>query len=126
VRLLLDTVTVLMAVQCPERLGRRALKMVKSADDVRELSAISLSEISIKAASGKLVFRRDDVLQGLDDLRLSILPFTEEHALRLFDLPLYHRDPFDRLIIAQALAEKIPVVTCDEQFRLYKSLSVIW
>lgn len=115
-----------MAVQCPERLGRRALKMVKSADDVRELSAISLSEISIKAASGKLVFRRDDVLQGLDDLRLSILPFTEEHALRLFDLPLYHRDPFDRLIIAQALAEKIPVVTCDEQFRLYKSLSVIW
>ena len=100
--------------------------MVQSADNVRELSAISLSEISVKAASGKLAFNRNDVLQGLDDLRLNILPFTGEHALKLFDLPLYHRDLFDRLIVAQALTEDIPVVTCDEQFRLYRSLSVIW
>ena len=55
-----------------------------------------------------------------------LLPFTEDHALNMFELPLHHRDPFDRQIIAQALAENIPVVTGDEQFRLYKPLSVIW
>ena len=60
------------------------------------------------------------------DLQLHLLPFTADHALGMFDLPLHHRDPFDRQIIAQALTENIPVVTCDEQFRLYKSLKVIW
>jgi PIN domain nuclease of toxin-antitoxin system len=44
----------------------------------------------------------------------------------LFDLPLHHADPFDRPIIAQALAEKIPIVTCDEKFSLYKGLKLIW
>jgi len=49
-----------------------------------------------------------------------VLPYTAEHAIRLFHMPLHHADPFDRQIIAQALAESIPVVTCDEKFRAYK------
>jgi PIN domain nuclease of toxin-antitoxin system len=57
---------------------------------------------------------------------LRILSLTPQHALELFDLPLHHRDPFDRQIIAQALVERIPIITCDEQFRLYKPLTVIW
>ena len=55
-----------------------------------------------------------------------MLPYTEDHALRLFDLPLHHPDPFDRQIIAQALAENIAVVTPDREFRLYKGLKTIW
>ena len=57
---------------------------------------------------------------------MRILPYTADHAGRLFGLPLHHADPFDRQIIAQALSENIPVVTSDEKFRLYKGIKVIW
>lgn len=62
----------------------------------------------------------------INDLRLRVLPFSFDHALEFFDLPLHHHHPFDRQIIAQALFEDIPVVTCDDKFRLYKGLRVIW
>jgi PIN domain nuclease of toxin-antitoxin system len=54
------------------------------------------------------------------------LPYTSVHALELFSLPLHHRDPFDRQIIAQALVEGLPVVTPDEMFRSYQGLKTIW
>jgi PIN domain nuclease of toxin-antitoxin system len=59
-------------------------------------------------------------------LGIRILPYSGDHALRLFELPVHHRDLFDRQIIAQALSEQIPAVTPDETFRLYKGLRVIW
>jgi PIN domain nuclease of toxin-antitoxin system len=90
------------------------------------MSSISLSEIAIKSARGKLSFGQDDISSGIAALRLRVLPYTAEHAFRLFDLPPHHGDPFDRQIIAQALAEGIPIVTSDESFRLYKGLKVIW
>ena len=67
-----------------------------------------------------------DVVLWLADLQIRVLPYTAEHALRLFDLPVHHADPFDRQIIAQALAEDIPVVTSDDSFKLYSSVRVIW
>ena len=66
------------------------------------------------------------IQQAIQDLDLRILPYTANHALELFDLPQHHGDPFDRQIIAQALSEKIPVVTSDEKFSLYKGLKVVW
>jgi len=94
--------------------------------NLRELSTVSLAEIALKNAVGKLAITKDDVATAIEDLQLKILPYTVDHALRLFELPLHHRDPFDRQIIAQALAENIPVVTCDPQFRHYKGLTVVW
>lgn len=125
-RLLLDTVTFLWAVSSPAQLSRKAMGALRNESTVREISAISLSEIAIKSAKGKLTFGQDDLDTGIDSLRLHVLPYTAEHAFRLFDLPLHHADPFDRQIIAQALAESIPVVTSDETFRLYQGLKVIW
>jgi len=125
-RLLLDTVTFLWAVTSPERLSRRAMAALRNPAAVREISVISVSEIAIKHARGKLTIGKEDLNAGAADLRLRILPYTAEHALRLFDLPVHHADPFDRQIIAQALCEDIPVVTCDETFRLYKGLKVFW
>jgi PIN domain nuclease of toxin-antitoxin system len=125
-RLLLDTVTFLWAVDSPERITRKAMSALRNEAAVRELSVVSLSEIAIKLAIGKLTFGRDDVMKGIADLQLKLLPYTADHAFHLFGLPLHHADPFDRQIIAQALAEKIPVVTADEKFRLYKGLKVIW
>ena len=125
-RILLDTVTFLWATSSPAQLSRGAMSALRSESAVREMSAISLSEIAIKSARGKLTFGQDDINSGIAALRLRVLPYTAEHASRLFDLPLHHGDPFDRQIIAQALAENLPVVTSDETFRLYKGLKVIW
>jgi PIN domain nuclease of toxin-antitoxin system len=55
-----------------------------------------------------------------------MLPFTPQHAYRLFSLPLHHRDPFDRMLIATALAEEIPLIGSDRLFKMYKGLKVIW
>jgi PIN domain nuclease of toxin-antitoxin system len=126
VRLLLDTVTFIWAVDSPQRISRKAMAALKDNETVREMSAISLSEIAIKGALGKLNLSIEDVLLGIADLRMRILPYTADHAGRLFGLPLHHADPFDRQIIAQALSENIPVVTSDEKFRLYKRIKVIW
>jgi len=125
-RLLLDTATFIWAVSFPEKISRAAMAALQSDDAVREISAISLSEIAFKQARGKLTFSREDVATGVADLRLRVLPYTEGHALRLFDLPLHHPDPFDRQIIAQALTENIAVATPDREFRLYKGLKTIW
>jgi len=125
-RLLLDTVTFLFAIESPERLSRTAMSALQNPANLRELSTVSLAEIALKNAVGKLAITKDDVATAIEDLQLKILPYTVDHALRLFELPLHHRDPFDRQIIAQALAENIPVVTCDPQFRHYKGLTVVW
>ena len=54
------------------------------------------------------------------------IPYTARHAMQLFDLPLHHYDPFDRMLIATALVEGVPVVTGDREFKRYRGLSVIW
>ena len=125
-RYLLDTVTFLWAATSPEKLSRKVNVMLAKRADVREISALSLSEIAIKNSVGKLTFSKADVTTGLSDLRVRVLPFSFDHALEFFDLPPHHSDPFDRQIIAQALSEDIPVVTCDDRFRLYHGLKVIW
>ena len=126
-RLLLDTVTFIWALQSPERLSKRAVATIGSEDENSlEVSSISLSEIAIKHNQGKLQLSEVESADGLVDLQARVLPYATPHALRLFKLPLHHSDPFDRMLIAQALAEDIPVITSDEKFRLYKGLKVIW
>jgi PIN domain nuclease of toxin-antitoxin system len=126
VRLLLDTATFIFAIEAPERLSKRATSILQNAGNILELSAISITEIAIKASLGKLQLTAAIVHHAVQDLDIRLLPYTGDHALRLFELPLHHQDPFDRQIIAQALAEKIPVVTPDEKFRLYSGLKIVW
>ncbi|MBZ5550934.1 MAG: type II toxin-antitoxin system VapC family toxin [Acidobacteriia bacterium] len=125
-RLLLDTAVLIYAVESPERLSKRAAAALRNPENILELSAVSLAELAIKASIGKLAISDAVARQAIDDLEIRVLPYTAEHALRLFGLPLHHSDPFDRQIIAQALSEKIPVVTPDQKFGLYEGLKVIW
>lgn len=125
-RLLLDTAVLIYVVQAPERLSKRAAATLENSENALELSTISITEIAIKASLGKLKVTAAMARQAVQDLGVRILPYTGEHALRLFELPLHHGDPFDRQITAQALSEKIPVVTPDETFRLYNGLRIIW
>jgi len=126
VRLLLDTVTFIWAASSPERISKKAMRSLQHSRAKREMSAISLSEIAIKQALGKLDLTAQDAMAGIADLKIRVLPYTADHAFHLFGLPHHHSDPFDRQIIAQALAEGIPVVTSDEKFGLYKGVEVIW
>src|SRR5277367_5835261 len=125
-RLLLDTVTFLWSVEAPDRISGPAMSALTNPKAVREISVISFSEIAIKQRLGKLTFSKTNLVNGVTDLQLRVLPYTAEHAYKLFGLPLHHADPFDRQIIAQALAEDIAIVTSDRAFRLYEGLSVIW
>ncbi len=125
-RLLLDTAALIFAVESPENLSTRAKAVLQNPQNTLELSAISLVEIAIKSALGKLRLSAEDARRAVDELGVRILPYTSAHAFHLFELPLHHRDPFDRQIIAQALVEKIPIATPDEKFGLYKGLKIIW
>ena len=118
-RFLLDTMVLIWAAQRPARLSRRAQRVIRDSRHVLELSALSVSEIAIKNRSGKLTVPEADIHETLADLDIRILPYTRAHAFRLFGLPWHHTDPFDRQILAQALAENIPVVTSDEVFGRY-------
>ena len=125
-RLLLDTAVLIYAVDSPEQLSRRAAAALQDETTSLELSAVSLTEIAIKNKVGKLTFPAEVVRRAIESLGIRIVPYTAEHSFHLFELPLHHRDPFDRQIIAQALVEKIPIVTPDVKFGGYKGLKVFW
>ena len=125
-RVLLDTAVLILSVQAPERLSKRAYAALKGADDVREFSSVSLTEIAIKNSLGKLAMPVELVRQAMHDMIVRVLPFTADHAYRLFELPLHHRDPFDRQIVAQALCENIPLITPDERLQRYEGLKIVW
>jgi len=124
-RLLLDTAVLIYAVESPEKLSRRVAAALQNDTISLELSAVSLTEIAIKNKVGKLTFPAEVVRRAIESLGIRIVPYTAEHAFHLFELPLHHRDPFDRQIIAQALVEKIPVVTPDRTFGRYEGLKLV-
>ena len=125
-RVLLDTVAFLFAIGDPDRLSRKARTVMRDPANQREVSVISLAEIAMKNAAGKLNLSREDAVEALSRLQVSMLPYGEAQVFELMTLPVHHRDPFDRMLIAQALAEDVPVITCDKEFRKYKGLEVIW
>lgn len=85
------------------------------------MSAASIWEISIKSAMGKLSANPAEVLAAIEPAGFSLLPITGEHAAKLAELPLLHKDPFDRMLIAQASVEPMLLLTNDEVLRGYGS-----
>jgi len=125
-RVLLDTAVFIFAIETPARLSARAATVLKNPENIRELSSVSLTEIAIKTTLGKLHLSAENARQAIEDMDIHILPFAADHAFRMFELPAHHRDPFDRQLIAQALYEKIPIVTPDEKFSRYHGVTVVW
>lgn len=125
--MLLDTqVFVILAQRGVEDLSSRARRQVDDEDTDMLLSAVSITEIAVKASVNKLAITASDTSKAADDLRVVLIPFEPRHAIRMFELPLQHRDPFDRMLIATALSEGIPIISQDSEFKRYRGLKVIW
>ncbi|MCU0291150.1 MAG: type II toxin-antitoxin system VapC family toxin [Thermoanaerobaculaceae bacterium] len=121
-RVLLDTHVFLWWFAAPERLGRRAKRLIGDGRNDVLLSAASCWELAIKAALGKLVLPEPVeryVPARLAAQGMGTLAVDPAHALRVATLPPLHRDPFDRLIVCQALIEELPLVTADTQLAAY-------
>ena len=128
-RVLLDTQVVYLAASVPLADGALSVKARKVLEDPgteRLISTASIMEIAIKSSGGRIVMSENQVAEAMRDLVLSALPFRSEHAYKLFSLPAHHRDPFDRMIIATALVENIPIVGSDRKFSDYSGVKLIW
>jgi PIN domain nuclease of toxin-antitoxin system len=122
VRVLLDTHVWLWLRTRPERVGDAALRLVEDPDTEMHLSAASAWEIAIKYSLGKLPLPdppAEYVAQRMSTSGVLALAIDHAHAVRVATLPLHHRDPFDRLLIAQAQVERMPLLTADPAFAAY-------
>lgn len=121
-RTLLDTHTFLWFITADARLSAGAEKMIRRGGNEPLLSIASVWEIAIKVGLGRL-----PIPEPLESFvpeqprinRIGLLPIELRHTFEVSRLPLHHRDPFDRLIIAQALSEDLPVVSADSAFDSY-------
>jgi PIN domain nuclease of toxin-antitoxin system len=123
VRVLLDTHLLLWALSQPSKLSPAIRKQILAAEVY--VSAASIWEISIKSAVGKLAVNPSEVLAGIEPAGFSMLPVTGEHAAKVAELPLLHKDPFDRMLVAQASVEPMLLLTNDEALRGYGSFVTV-
>ncbi len=127
-KVLLDTHAFLWALGDDARLSPEARRIFSSPDSEILLSVASVWEILVKAEAGKLPFPRPAssyIRSQLKKTSTAVLPILLSHVFQLETLPAHHRDPFDRIILAQALEEELPILSADEKFRLY-SVEVLW
>jgi len=122
VKLLLDTQLLLWAAGQPERLSPAARKQLNNPKNELLFSAASLWEVAIKNSLGREDFRVEPRLlrRGLLDNGYIELPITSQHAVNIDGLPPIHRDPFDRMLLSQALTEGITLLTTDAQLARYR------
>lgn len=119
-RVLLDTHLLLWALGSPLKLSADTRKLVDTSEVY--VSAASIWEISIKAALGKLKADAAEILAAIQPAGLSLLSITGEHAARVARLPTHHKDPFDRILIAQAVTEPMILLTNDRALERYGDL----
>jgi PIN domain nuclease of toxin-antitoxin system len=125
---LIDTHALLWSVEEPAKVSATAMAAIQPLVNDVLLSAATIWELSIKVGQGKLALSLPYpqwMYKAIADLKLTILPVTVEYADRQSTLPPHHKDPFDRLIIAQALVEGIPIVSVDAAFDSY-GVARIW
>ncbi|KKB10875.1 twitching motility protein PilT [Devosia geojensis] len=120
-KLLLDTHLLLWAAGEPDRLPRAALAEIENDENELIFSAASLWEVAIKRSLGREDFTVDARLlrRGLLDNGYEELPITGEHTVGIDVLPPLHKDPFDRILISQAIVEGITLLTVDERVARY-------
>ena len=126
--ILVDTHVLLWWMQGPNRVGTRARELFADEGSRLRWSVASSWELAIKQSRGRIRLPepvRTLLPKVLEEQRLDLLPIAHFHALRVAELPLHHGDPFDRLLVAQAIEERIPILTNDSRIGRY-DVEVIW
>lgn len=127
-RFLLDTHTFLWFILDSPNLSASAKTTIENAKNNRLLSVASIWEMAIKSSIGKLTFKQPFESFIPYQLRINDIELLEiklAHTIAIVNLPFYHRDPFDRLIIGQSIVENIPVITADLAFEAYP-IQILW
>ncbi len=127
-RLLLDTSTFIWCLHSPERLSPESLRLMTDPKAELLLSIASVWEMAIKEGIGKLRLKAplNDIIDlAKERLFIGLLPIEIEHVIHTAQLPPHHRDPFDRLLVAQASLENLPIVTSDIKISRYR-VRVLW
>jgi len=125
---LLDTHAFLWWITDDVRISSRARAIISDGDNELFLSAASGWEIAIKARLGKLHLPGNPVAFVFEQLRINAiepLAVQMSHTLRVYSLPGHHRDPFDRILVAQAQVERMPIITADPQVAQY-DVEILW
>jgi len=123
-KLLLDTHILLWVMREADELSAAARAMIERAEEVH-VSSVSLWEVAIKAAAGKLPLEPAALEAAALAAGFIPLPVTWTHALALHGLPLLHRDPFDRMLVAQAISEPMHLITHDASLARYSPLVTV-
>ncbi|MEP6923664.1 MAG: type II toxin-antitoxin system VapC family toxin [Pyrinomonadaceae bacterium] len=120
-RMLLDTHILIWFLEGNLLLAKSRRQVIAATNNEVFVSIASLWEIAIKISLGKLMLAQSftDVINQLGAENIEILPIQPSHVLQVSTLPFHHRDPFDRIIIAQSNVETLPVMTDDAEFAKY-------
>ena len=126
-RILLDTNILIWALAEPERIARKYRSVIEDPKNEMLFSAASIWEIAIKAQIERLNFAIDpeEIFRAAQESGFGELPVFSASAARVRQLPMYHRDPFDRLLIAQAISEPATLFTADAMLAQYSSLVTV-
>lgn len=126
-KVLLDTHTLIWFTEGTERLSTKAKSEIDTVSNTKFISIVSLWEIVIKSNNNKLEFKRSmiELNHFLSLNQIQILTITTDHLNTLSSLPFHHKDPFDRLLIAQAISENLTIISADRHFGVYP-VQVIW
>ena len=129
---LVDSHVLMWLAHEPPLLAPRVIGVLEDSKGAVFVSTVGIAELCIKSGLGKLrlPWTGSNAVAGFEDLlrelEIEPLPISLAHAAQLRDLPLHHRDPFDRLMIIQAMTEGLTMVTHDRAFGHYEGLSVLW
>jgi PIN domain nuclease of toxin-antitoxin system len=121
-RLLIDTHTFLWFVTNDSKLSDYALNLIENDANEVLLSTLSLWEIAIKFSIGKLILHQpfqEFIDEEMQTNNIQLLSLETSHIKKVANLPLHHRDPFDRMLIAQSMVEELPIISVDTVFDAY-------
>ena len=117
-KILIDTHIFLWAIAAPQKLSKNHREELERLSNIIYVSAVTITELMIKSSMGKLQIDFDPV-HIAKETGFELLDFSCEDALRLKDMPFRHKDPFDRMLISQAVNQKLYIMSDDSKFRLY-------
>ena len=126
-RLLIDTQILIWLIIDTQKIPKNIHNFLNNTENEIFVSSVSIWEMAIKISIKKLIlpFEVKNIIKEIKNMNMNILDISSNHLIKVADLPFHHKDPFDRLIISQAIIENLPVITSDKNFDYYE-IKNIW